>query len=118
MRGKAMTQGVRMDALMLKACAFGRLLTGGPEHLGGDRMTRRMPSVAGKQPVCGLASEPAPIHAQRVQQSRAQHHIAILASLAAADVNNHPLAVDADLKLRHFGSTGASGIQRHLSTRS
>src|SRR6266851_591665 len=108
MRGKAMTQGVRMDALVLKACAFGRLLTGSPEHLGGDRMTRRMPSVAGKQPVRGLASESAPVHAQRIQQSLTQHHVAVLASLAAADVNNHPLAVDvADLKVRHFGSTSA-----------
>src|SRR6202007_1907469 len=71
MRGEAMTQGVGMDALMLKACAFGRLLTGGPEHLGGDWMTRRMPSVAGKQPVCGLASESAPVPAQCFQQGRA-----------------------------------------------
>ena len=89
MRGKAMTQSVGMDVLMLKTCAFGRLLTGGPEHLDGDRMTRRMPSVAGKQPVGRLASEAAPIHAQRIQQRRTQHHIAVLAPLAAADVNDH-----------------------------
>src|SRR5258705_5322222 len=104
MRGKAMTQGVRMDALSLKTPAFGCLLTGSPEHFGADRMTRRMPSVAGKQPVGWLVSESAPVHAQRVQQSLTQHHVAVLASLAAADVNNHPLAVDvADLKVRHFG---------------
>jgi hypothetical protein len=82
MRGKAMTQCVRMDVPVLKACAFGRLLTGSPEHLGGDRMTRCMPSVAGKQPVRALASESTPLHAQRIQQSRTQHHIAVLASLA------------------------------------
>src|SRR5258705_13961059 len=100
MRGKAMTQGVRMDALSLKTPAFGCLLTGSPEHFGADRMTRRMPSVAGKQPVGWLVSESAPVHAQRVQQSRAQHHIAVLASLAAADVNDHPLTVDvADLQM-------------------
>src|SRR3984957_2468177 len=108
MRGKAMTEGVGMDVLVLKASAFGRFLTSGPEHLGGDRMTPRMPSVAGKQPVCGLASESAPVHAQRIQQSLTQHHVAVLASLASPDVNDHTLTVDvADLKVRHFGSTGA-----------
>src|SRR5258708_35047733 len=114
MRGKAMTQGVRMDALSLKTPAFGCLLTGSPEHFGGDRMTRRMPSVAGKQPVRGLASESAPVHAQRIQQSWAQHHIAVLASLAIADVNDHPLTVDvAGLKVGHLRPSGASGIKRH-----
>jgi hypothetical protein len=28
-------------------CAFGSLLTGSPEHIGGDRMTRCLPWVAG-----------------------------------------------------------------------
>ena len=103
MRGEAMTQSVRMDVPVLKARAFGRLLTGSPEHLGGDRMTRRMPSVAGKQPVRGLGSESAPVHAKRILQSWAQHHIAVLASLATADVNDHPSTVDvADLKVCHL----------------
>src|ERR1700751_2185057 len=84
MRGEAMTQGMRMDVPVLKACAFGGLLAGSPEHLGGDRTTRRMPSVAGEQPVCRLASESAPIDAPPIQQSRAQHHVAVLASLASA----------------------------------
>ena len=39
-------QGMRMDVLVFKAGAFGGLLTGVPENLGGDRMTRRMPSIA------------------------------------------------------------------------
>jgi hypothetical protein len=46
MRGKAVAQSMGMDVLGLKAGAFGGLLTGVPENLGGDRMTRRMPSVA------------------------------------------------------------------------
>ena len=64
MSGKAVAQGMGMDALVLKTGAFGGLLTGSPENLGGDRMTRRMPSVAGKQPVGGLAPQSAPVDAQ------------------------------------------------------
>src|SRR5258705_1760949 len=63
MRSKAVAQSVGMDMLVLKTGAFGRLLTGVPENLGGDRMTRRMPSVAGEQPIGGLAFQPAPIDA-------------------------------------------------------
>jgi len=63
MRGKAVAQSVGMDALVLKTGTFGGLLTGVPEDLGGDRMTRRMPSVAGEQPIGGLAFQPAPVDA-------------------------------------------------------
>ena len=61
MSGKAVAQGMGMDALVLKTGAFGGLLTGVPENPGGDRMTRRTPSVAGKQPVGGLAPKSAPV---------------------------------------------------------
>src|SRR6266851_8913734 len=99
MSGKAVTQRMGMDALVLKTGSFSGLLTGGPEHLGGDRITCRMPSVAGKQPVRGLVPEPAPIDAQRIEQLRAEHDIAVLASLASPNMNDHPLAVDiADLE--------------------
>jgi hypothetical protein len=73
-----------MNALALKTGAFGGLLTGGPENLGGDRMTRRMPAVAGKQPVGGFAPKPAPVDAQCIEQLRqatAASRIPPLASL-------------------------------------
>ena len=63
MRGKAVAQSMGMDVLVLKPGVFGSLLTGVPENLGGDRMTRRMPSVAGEQPIGGLAFQPAPVDA-------------------------------------------------------
>ena len=114
MSGKAVAQSVGMDALVLKTGAFGGVLTGSPEDLGGDRITCGMPSVAGKQPLRGLAPQPAPVDAQRIEQLRAEHDIAVLASLAAPDMNDHPLAVDiADLQVRHFCATCARGIQRH-----
>jgi hypothetical protein len=58
MRGKAVAQSVGMDAPVLKTGAFGGLLTGAPENLGGDRMTRRMPSVTGKSQSVGLRFSP------------------------------------------------------------
>ncbi len=68
MSGKAVAQSVGMDVLVLKTGAFGGLLTGVPENVGGDRMTRRVPSVAGEQPIGGLALQPAPVGAQCIEQ--------------------------------------------------
>src|SRR5215467_16317623 len=68
MSGEAVAQSVGMDVFVLKAGTFGSLLTGNPENFGGDRMTRCVPSVAGKQPVGGLALQPAPVDAQGIEQ--------------------------------------------------
>jgi len=75
--------GMGMDVLVFKAGALRGLLTGVPENLGGDRITCCMPSVAGKQPVGGLALQPAPVDAQGIEQLGAEHNIAVLASLAS-----------------------------------
>ena len=37
MGGETVSQGVRVDATVLKSGAFGGVLTGVPENLGGDR---------------------------------------------------------------------------------
>ena len=100
--------------LVCETGTLGGVLTGSPQDLGGDRITCGMPSVAGKQPVRWLVPEPAPIDAQRVEQLRAEHDIAVLATFAAPDMDDHPLAVDiTDLQARHFCATCARGIQRH-----
>src|ERR1035441_483563 len=62
--GKAVAQSVRVDMLVRKAGSFGGVLTGRPEDLGGDGITCRVPAVAGKQPVGGLAPETAPIRSE------------------------------------------------------
>src|SRR6266851_2385475 len=73
-----------------------------------------MPSVVGKQPEGRLMPESTPVHSQRFKQSGAQHDITVFPSLAAPDVNDHPLAVDvADLEVRHLRSTSSRGIERH-----
>jgi hypothetical protein len=48
------------------------------------------------------------------KQFRAEHHVAVFASLAALDVNDHPLAVDiAELQLRHLAVPGTGGVEGH-----
>src|SRR5271157_894675 len=103
-----------MNVLVSQAGALSGILTGCPENLGGNGITCGMPSVAGKQPLCRLASEPAPVSAQRFEKLRAQHDVSVQAALASPDVNDHALAVDiADLQTSYFGTTCASGIECH-----
>src|SRR5437660_4854982 len=100
MRGKAVAQRVGMNVPVFKPSALCGVPTGSPQDLGGDRITCGMPSVAGKQPVRWLVPEPAPIDTQRIEQLRAEHDIAVLATFAAPDMDDHPLAVDiADLQV-------------------
>jgi hypothetical protein len=75
-----------------------------------------MPPVPGKLPVGGLAPQPAPVDTQCLEQLRTEHDIPVLASPAAPDRNDHPLAVDiADLQMCHFCTTCAGGVERHLA---
>ena len=71
MSRKAVPQGMRMDVPVFETCTQCGLLTRCPKHLGGYRMVRRMPPVAGKQPESRLAPESAPVGAQFFQQRRA-----------------------------------------------
>ena len=88
-----MSQGMRVDVLVGEAGAFGGNLAGTPQHLGGDGITCGMPAVARKEPLLRLAPESAPVDAQFFEQLRAEHDIAIPASLALPDMNYHALAV-------------------------
>src|ERR1035437_9519063 len=77
-------------------------------------MAGSVPAVAWKEPLLRLAPESAPVSAQRIEQLRAEHYIAVLAALAFPDVNHHPLAVDvADLQVGRFCAACTSGIKRH-----
>src|SRR5271170_2226543 len=114
MRGETMSQSVRMDVPVVEAGAFGGDLAGRPENLGGDRVTCRVPAVAGKEPLLRLAPESAPVSAQCLEQLGAEHDIAVLAALALPDMNHHPLAVDvAHLQVGCFCAACAGGIKRH-----
>ena len=95
---ETMAQCVGMNAPVIEAGALGSDLAGRPEDLGGDRVTCRVPAVAGEKPLLRLAPKPTPVDAQLFEQRRAEHDIAVLAALALSDMNYHPFAVDvADL---------------------
>ena len=114
-----MAQGMGMDVLVLKAGAFGGLLTGSPEDLGGDGITRRMPSIAGKQPVGGLAPQSTPVDAQCIEQFGTYHlHRGPCFLCRPAYSITDPLAVDVadlpdapllrDVRPWHKGSSAGS----------
>ena len=100
--------------LFVNAGPFSGDLAGRPEDLGGDRVTCRVPAVAGKEPLLGLAPESAPVEAKLFEQLRAEHDIAVLAALTLSDMDNHPLAVDVtDLQVSRFCASCTGGIKRH-----
>ena len=113
MRGKAMAQDVGMD-LFLDARSLGGLLAGVPRCFRIDRLITVVPAVAWKQPCAGFSRQAAPVLAQFFEQLWAEHHISIDASLAALNVNHHPLAVDvADFQVRQLGVPRSGGVERH-----
>src|SRR5271156_4104311 len=68
----------------------------------------------GEQPGCGLVRKPAPVDTQCIEQRWTQHDVAVLAPLAALDMDDHATAVDvADLQVCHLGAASAGGIERH-----
>ena len=68
-------------------------------------MSARQPSYLGKDR-SGL--HPAPVLAQSLQQLRSQQHVAVNATLAAAHMNHHALAVDVgDLEMAQLGPAQA-----------
>src|SRR5215204_3791265 len=99
MSGEAVPQGMRMN-IIAESSACGGFPAGLPHYFAADWTLARMPAITGKQPRFWLSPETTPVLAQGVKQFRAQHDIAILASLATSNVNHHSLAVDiADLQL-------------------
>src|ERR1700686_327480 len=93
MRGEAVTQGVGMD-LFLDARTLDSFLGSVPGWFRIDGLITVVPTVAWKQPCAGLSRQAAPVLAQFFQQFWAEHHISVNASLAALNVNHHPLAID------------------------
>ena len=81
-----------------------------PVHrAGGDGAAR---DVAGEEPVGrpgGL-----PVLAEQGQQPRREHHVAVLAALALADADDHPLAVDVvDAQGDDLGDPQPGGVGGH-----
>ena len=109
---EAMPQHVRDNAFLYTrvACGFG---TGIPDRVAGHGLPySAMPGATGKQ--VGLRLLPAPVLAERLQQLGAQWQVAILATLAFTDVDDHPFAIDIlHTKSDQFAATHAGRVERH-----
>src|SRR5450631_1942979 len=68
MCGEAMSQSVRMDVPFLEPGALSGDLAGGPQDLGSDRVSCRVPAVAWEEPLLGLTAKSAPVNAQLFEQ--------------------------------------------------
>ena len=95
--------------------AFGGFAASVPDDLGADGILGGgMPAAAREQPLGRFPAQPAKMLPEFFEQVRAEHYIAVFASLAAPNVDHHPLAVDiADLQIRQLGPSHTGGIQRH-----
>ena len=111
-RRPAVAQGVRRYVL-LDARIAGGFFTGVPDNLvRHGSVLSAVSSTAGEK--VGARLLPAPILAQRLQQSRAEWDVATAATLAAFDADHHPPAVDvAHLQQRYFHPPHARAVERH-----
>jgi Protein kinase domain len=92
----------------------GGILASVARGLGIDGLIAAVPAIPGKQPDTGSFAQPSPVCAEFFEQDRAEHHVAILATLAALDVENHALAVHvADLQASQLRVPNASRVESH-----
>ena len=100
--------------LLLNPGTAGGILAGVARCLGIHGLIAAVPAIPWKQPDTGSFAQPPPVRAQFFEQDRAEHHVAILATLAALDVENHALAVHvADLQASQLRIANASGVESH-----
>ena len=86
--------------LLLNAGTAGGILASVARSFGIHGLIAAVPSIAGKQPGIGSFPQTSPVRAQFFEQNWAEHHVAILATLATLDVKNHALAIHvADLQV-------------------
>src|ERR1700722_6961678 len=112
MGGEAVPQGVGMD-LFLDARSQSSFLARIPNRFRIDRLITVMVVVAWKQPGAGFSSQAVPMSTEFFEQLRAEHDIAISASLAALDMNHHAFAVDvADFQVCQLGIPRSGSVER------
>src|SRR6266851_508140 len=82
--------------------------------LGIHGLIAAVPAIPGKQPDTRSSAQPSPVRAEFFEQNGAEHHVAILTTLAALDVDHHTLAVHiADLEAGQLRVANASRVERH-----
>ena len=111
-RGEAVTEHVGIH-LFLDPSTTGSVLAGMPWGFRIDGLITAMPAVPGKEPD-GFSSQAPPVCAEFVEQNGTEHHVAVLATLAALDVNHHASAIDvADLEACQFRIPNTRGVEGH-----
>ena len=112
-RGEAVTEHVGIH-LLLNPGAAGGILAGVARGLRIHGLIATVPAISGKQPDTGFFAQPPPVCAEFFEQDGTKHHVAILATFAALDVDHHPLAIDvADLQASQLGVANAGGVEGH-----
>ncbi len=90
------------------------MLAGVARGLGIHGLIAAVPAIPGKQPDTRSSAQPPPVRAEFFEQNGAEHHVAILTTLAALDVDHHTLAVHiADLEAGQLRVANASRVERH-----
>ena len=112
-RGEAVPQHVGIH-LLLNPGTTGGTLASVARGFGIHGLIAAVPAIAGKQPDARSSAQPPPVRAEFFEQDRAEHHVAVLATLAALDVENHALAVHvADLQASQLRVPNASRVESH-----
>src|ERR1700691_2879222 len=113
MGGEAVTEQVGIHPHLNPGTAGG-ILAGGAGVLGIDGPSPGVPAITGKQPGAGFFPQAAPVCAEFVEQNGTEHYVAVLATLAALDVNHHPSAINvADLQPSQLRVPSTGGIEGH-----
>src|SRR5664279_439222 len=83
-----------------------------PDRLVGDGLFDFARRARGEQESVWL--EPTPVSTQGLEQRRAKRKVAVLASLAVDNSNDHALTIDvAELQTGYFGAAHAGAIKHH-----
>ncbi|SRR6266851_4090698 len=111
--GEAVTKHVGIH-LLLNAGTVGGILASVARGFGIHGLIAAVPAISWKQPDTGSFTQLPPVRAEFFEQDRAEQHVAILATLAALDVENHALAVHvADLQASQLRVPNPSGVESH-----
>ena len=92
----------------------GSVLTSVTRRFGVNGLISAVPTITGKQPDRRFLSQSPPVGAEFIKQNGTEHHVAILATLAALDVDHHTPAIDvADLQASQLRVPDAGGVEGH-----
>src|SRR5712692_7475352 len=113
MRGETVAQRVWVNDF-LEGGILSRSFAGMVDRLGRDGPITGVSISARKQPYAELASQPAPVLAEFVEQHWTEHHVSVFASFAASDVFHHALTGDVvDFQSGKFGTPESGGVESH-----